>query len=740
MQASNPGSAIHTDLILIGGGHSHALVLRRWAMRPLPGVRLTLVSPQVQTPYSGMLPGLVAGHYRFDETHIDLARLCQFAGARFIQSSVTGLDLERRLIALDGRPELEADVLSINCGITPELSVPGAQQYSTPVKPVASFYARWQSLRQRLRQRAAQAHGDTPLAIGIAGGGAAGVELIQAMRYALSRDPQVKAALQFHLLQKGAGLPEGYPRALQRQLAKRLADQQIRVHEHFEVSQVDAGGVVDQHGRRLPLQEVFWCTAAAAPDWPQRAGLKTDAGGFIEVNPQLQSSSHEWVFASGDIAHLAHDPRPKAGVFAVRQGPLLAQNLARFIRRRPLRRYRPQRRFLSLIACGGHYALASRGPLNLGGGWVWHWKDRIDRRFIRHLNQLPPMAAAAAAKPTAQPMRCNGCGAKVGADILARVLRRLQQQPGVDFTPGSDDAAAVAVPAGTQLLQSVDFFRALIDDPYRLGRIAALHALNDLFAMHASPLSAQALVILPYSSEAIMERELYQLLAGALSALSAHGCSLIGGHSAEGAELGLGFCVNGAATGDTLIRKRGIHAGDKLILTKPLGTGVLFAAFMRGAAAGSWIAAALEHMEQSNAAAADILQRHGASACTDITGFGLLGHLREMLAGGGPAVGLELDQLPLLQGAVECASRGYLSSLHPHNEAAGRLIQNRETGCRHARYPLLFDPQTAGGLLASLPPAQAADCLATLHNAGYKDARIIGEAQAADLPPFVLLR
>ncbi|TQV76021.1 selenide, water dikinase SelD [Exilibacterium tricleocarpae] len=736
MHASTADPIIDKDIILIGGGHSHALVLRRWAMRPTPGVRLTLVSPQVTTPYSGMLPGLVAGHYDSADLHIDLLNLCRLARVRFIQATVTRLDLERKRVLLSDRPALEADLVAINCGITPNLSVPGAREHSTPVKPIASFQRRWQALRERL-----QVADEQTLDIGVVGGGAAGVELIQAMHYALSRDKKIAAALRFHLIQKGEGLPEGYPPAVQRGLAARLRRRHIQVHPNFTVCSVTGAGVIDQHDRLLPLQEIFWCTDAGAPAWPGESGLKTDAKGFVEVNRYLQSTSHPWVFASGDVAHLADDPRPKAGVFAVRQGPVLFQNLSRFSRQKKLRPFHPQRRFLSLLTCGDRYALASRGPVKLAGRWVWHWKDHIDRQFMRRFTQVPArsMAAPAVAGARGEDMRCNGCGAKVGADILTRVLNRLQAEPAFKLEPGSDDAVAVTLPPQSQLLQSVDFFRALIDDPYRTGRIAALHAMSDLFAVHAQPHSALAIAILPHSAAPVLERDLYQLLAGALSVLSHHNCTLIGGHTGEGAELSLGFCVNGIAA-KPLMHKRGMRAGDRLILTKPLGSGMLFAAFMQGAASGDWVARALAHMEQSNAGAAGILQRHGASACTDITGFGLLGHLREMLTGSGCRVTIAIDALPLLPGAANCAVRGYRSSLHPHNQQAGELIQDREIWLRHPAYPLLFDPQTAGGLLASVPSGQVADCLATLRNAGYKDARVIGEVAATDLTPFVGLQ
>ena len=174
------GAPLVRDVVLVGGGHSHALLIRRWGMRPLPGVRLTLVSRDVLTPYSGMLPGLIAGHYTLEEVHVDLLRLCAWAGVRFVRAEMAAIDPERREIrfaADSSRPPLGWDLLSLDTGSTPDLSVPGAGEHSTPVKPVSAFHARWQEVLERV--------GAEPLSIGVVGSGAGGFELIMAMRHAL---------------------------------------------------------------------------------------------------------------------------------------------------------------------------------------------------------------------------------------------------------------------------------------------------------------------------------------------------------------------------------------------------------------------------------------------------------------------------------------------------------------------------------------------------------------------------
>jgi selenide,water dikinase len=305
-----------------------------------------------------------------------------------------------------------------------------------------------------------------------------------------------------------------------------------------------------------------------------------------------------------------------------------------------------------------------------------------------------------------------------------------------------DDAAVMKVPAGKAMVQTVDFFRAFIDDPYLFGQIAANHALGDIYAMGAEPQSATAICTVPPGLEAKVEDLLLQMMQGAVEVLNAAGCALVGGHTGEGRELALGFAINGLIDEKMtqVMRKGGMQAGDALVLTKPIGTGTLLAAHARGAARGRWIDAALQSMRLSNQVGAQILQAYGASACTDLTGFGLLGHLVEMTRPSGVDAELQLSALPLLDGAVDCVKAGIVSSLQPANVRLRRALRNADEFVQDARYPLLFDPQTAGGLLASVPAAQADACVAALQAAGYAHAAVMGRVVAAGqaIEPVVL--
>jgi len=352
-------------------------------------------------------------------------------------------------------------------------------------------------------------------------------------------------------------------------------------------------------------------------------------------------------------------------------------------------------------------------------------------------------AEEAAQAISAIAMRCGGCGAKVGATVLSRALGALQPVERDDVIIGlhaPDDAAVVRVPPGRAMVHTVDFFRAFVDDPYLFGKVAANHALGDIFAMGAEAQSATAVVTVPSGLESKVEDVLFQMMSGAVEVLNEANCALVGGHTGEGRELALGFAVNGLIDEAAVLRKGGMQPGDVLILTKSIGTGTLFAAHAKLEARGRWIDAALESMCQSNRLGARCLIEHGATACTDLTGFGLLGHLVEMTRPSGVDASLDLSALPVLDGAEETVAAGILSSLQPANVRLRRALKDQANWVRHARYPLLFDPQTAGGLLASVPAGRVENCLRALHALGYGKAVAIGRVlpQGDALEPITL--
>ncbi|MDR9454509.1 MAG: selenide, water dikinase SelD [Spiribacter sp.] len=744
----NTQQPVLRDIVLVGGGHSHVGVLRRFGMKPAPGIRLTLICRDTHTPYSGMLPGYVAGHYAYDDVHIDLRRLAEFAGARFLRTEATGIDRAGQQVICSDRPAIPYDRLSINIGSTPKLSdTGGAADHAVAVKPIHRFNDRWLALLERVRSTPG------PMRIAVVGGGAGGVELLLAMQHrlrselkALKQNPDLLA---FALFTRGRTVLPTHAPNVQRRFARVLGERGVAVHCNAEVTGVDATGLTTVDGQHHHADEVVWVTRAGGAPWLRDTGLALDDSGFIQVTDTLQTVTDPNVFAAGDIASMVNHPREKAGVFAVRQGRPLARNLRLSLEDREPQPYRPQRHWLALISTGDQYAVASRGPFGAEGAALWRWKDWIDRRFMARFNELPAMEEPARRGPrsrvalegeeakqaiSAVAMRCGGCGAKVGASTLSRALGALQPVDREDVLIGlhaPDDAAVVRVPPGKAMVHTVDFFRAFIDDPYIFGQIAANHALGDIFAMGAEAQTATAVATVPQGLEAKVEDTVYQMMAGALEILNDADCALVGGHTGEGQELALGFAINGLIDdqADHIMRKGGMQPGNVLILTKPIGTGTLFAAHARLATRGRWIDEALRSMRHSNRLAAQCLHRQGATACTDLTGFGLLGHLVEMTRPSEVDATLTLSALPVLEGAEETVAAGILSSLQPANVRLRRAIRHAETVLDHPRYPLVFDPQTAGGLLASVPAEQADACVRELKDLGYPHTAIIGQVE-----------
>ena len=748
MRAQN--APVVKDLVLIGGGHAHVYVLKSLAMNPCEGARVTLIAKDLHTPYSGMLPGLVAGHYSREETHVDLEPICRSGNFRIIHDEAIGIDhANKRVLMRSGRPGVRFDVCSVDVGITPRASdVAGANEHATPVKPIFGFNARWEAMLARVLE------GGKKCDVCVVGGGAGGAELALSMRYRMREELKNRGLDEnlaaFTLVTRGKLMPS-HAKGVRKTFLKVFDEAGVRVIEDDGVARAESKTLVLQSGREINADECIWCTQAGAAKWlKDSTDLALDDDGFIAVNATLESTSHQHVFAAGDVANVLKHPRPKAGVFAVRQGPPLDKNIRRALLGKSLVDFTPQKLFLGLITIGGKSAVLSYGNYAFGGigpvgERLWRWKDKIDRKWMKMYQEMPdmkeeaidasPLALAAGEETIAAlravPMRCGGCGAKVGATVLSRVMKRLEPIPtnknvevGIDQP---DDAAVVSVPPGMVGVQTVDYFRAFVDDPYIFGQIAAVHALGDCWAMGADPHAALAIATVPYGLEAQVEETLYQMMAGACSILRDAGCGLAGGHSSEGAELSLGFSVHGAAPREKLMKKGGMKAGHKIILTKPVGTGTLFAADMRSKAQGRWISNALNSMRQPSAVAAKTLFDHGATSCTDVTGFGLLGHLVEMCKGSNAAAVLDMDAVPILPGALECVESGITSSLQPANVRLSRAVANPSTVSGAPKYPLLFDPQTAGGMLASVPSENASAAVDALRAAGYPHTTIIGE-------------
>ena len=367
-------------IVLVGGGHAHVHVMRALAGKLPPGWRVTLVSPGRLTPYSGMLPGFIAGIYTLEDAHIDLEWLATETGTHFRQARAVGLDRDRRLVLTDGGEALPYDLLSLDVGITPALdAIPGAAEHGIAVKPIAAFVEKFDTLL------AAALSPDGPRRIAVVGGGAGGVELLLSLHGRLARMAG-QAGLEpdrftFVLVTSGKLLATHNAR-VRDAFRRDMAGKGIALYEETRVTAIEAGGLRHGEGGFVAADAVLVTTHASAPDWFAETGLALDEKDFIAVGPTLQSLDDPNVFAAGDCASMVETPREKAGVYAVRAGPPLARNLIAMAQGQEPEPWRPQKRHLALITTGEKYAVASRGAFKAEGAWLWHLKDWIDRRWM----------------------------------------------------------------------------------------------------------------------------------------------------------------------------------------------------------------------------------------------------------------------------------------------------------------------------------------------------------------------
>lgn len=679
-----------SELLLAGGGHAHALVLRRWAMRPAtrpPLESITLVSASSISLYSGLIPAALSGALPVSECAIDLRDLCRGAGVTFVQATIAALELPlRQLRLVEQRPPLRFQWLSLNVGaaVACPASAPSGP-LRLPIKPLEPVLAALQQL-------------SCGGAVRVVGSGAAALEVSLALA---ARG----LAVELLCLERARSFWGGFAPALA------------------------AAGVQLVHRPQAVVELELHCTGSRGPRWLAGAGLPLDQRGRLLTDACLRSLVDPQVFGAGDCAVIAAQPRPASGVWAVRAAPVLATNLRRAVLQRPLRRWHPQPRALQLIGDGQGRAWALWGRWRLGPSvGLWRWKQQLDQRFMAML-RLAPMAAS-------EPMLCCGCAAKLPAAPLTAALTRLAG----GRPPQPEDAVGFSAPgAAGQWWQSLDGFPALVPDPWLNGRLTALHACSDLWACGVPVAHAQALVTLPRAAAAQQEEVLLHTLAGVTSVLEPQGAALIGGHTLQAreapdpdrplsAQLSLALVVNGHQPAVAPVWNKGpLQPGDALILTRPLGSGVLFAAAMAGVVRPEWLDQALAVMQTSQAPLLPVLRAHGCSACTDITGFGLLGHLNEMLeASAGVEVVLDAEAVPVFAGALELLEAGWASSLAPANGAA----LARWPALQGVRAQLLIDPQTCGPLLFALPMDRAAACLQALQRLGCDSAAVVGQVRA----------
>jgi len=737
-----------SDLVLLGGGHANIQVLKMMAMNPLGGLRITLISDQTHSPYSGMIPGYLAGYYTYEDCHFDLRRLCEELGLRFIKAKIIGIDPQRKKIRLENRADLSYDCASINVGIEPRRIEKLAHESAfkiIPLKPISQFITQWDQLLTDLKNY----KGNDSLPLAVVGAGAAGVEISIILKMLIDKN-QWNAKV--CLIHRHEYLVSEKDRQAQKQLLKTLNALHINLYQNTEVLEVQENGLVLKGANGFVHTDFFFraliATQAAAPKWFKNSGLSVNQDGFLKVTEKLLVENEDSLFAAGDCIHFLPSPLKKAGVYAVRQGMTLEHNIrAFFTRQSSLKTFHPKKNVLSLITIGDMKALVHQDSASLlrvlSPVLLWTVKDWIDRRFMArfqaetfavnpgHINKVMPVPKSSLVPEDWQVNTCGGCGSKLAASILTQSLNKLTIPPD-DFVllgvKDGEDCALTQVSENTLCLQTIDQFRSFISDPYLLGQIATQHALSDVYAMGGVAKTAQVGLTLCAAAEKIHGEDVFQVMSGVLDSLTKNAASLVGGHTGEGAELAIAIAVQGEVAPKQVLRKQLTQPGNQLILTKPIGTGVIFAANMLAQANGKWVDEALSSMLQSNKTALETIRVFAVSGCTDITGFGLLGHAVEMLGKNSDnSLGIKIDYkaIPLLDGVNQLFEKGYFASIAVKNYESLRSVLSAEVNNQNV--PALFDPQTSGGLLFSVPFYQTENCLKALHQNGTSKACVIGE-------------
>lgn len=743
-------------IVLLGIGHTNAHVLKMWKMNPLDNAQLVCISNDPIATYSGMMPGVLAGQYEVPQMEIDLVRLCVSAGARLIIGEVTGIDAENREVHFADRPPLLFDALSIGIGSRPsfrgvELASRSASEEEKPanlvaIKPMQTFLPRLRRRMETLCRNAREGRkGSEPssrMNIAVVGGGIGSIEVAFCLDQRLKQQPEsiglaADQEYQISLVTGGAQIGSGLNQQTTAKIIKECQRRGISVQVQSRVTQVvesnEFSGLRLKDGSSLPADAVVWATSAVAPPLLSKLGFETDDKGFLLTRSTLQLKSHDRIFAVGDTGTMEAYQLPKAGVYAVRQGPVLWDNLRRLVWNRKLTQYVPQTKFLKLVNTASGSAIAEYGSRAFEGRWCWWLKDRIDRKFMAMYQQYEPMEMKpqpANADPAAA-MRCLGCGGKIGSKLLSQVLGELEIPQHDDVLIGLEDPddAAIVKTANGQVTVTTDFFASPLDDPYLVGKLAMLNSASDCFVMGAQPTSALAIVELPLGHPRAQLQVMRELMAGAVEELRTMGATIVGGHSIEGPRLTAGFTVLGNQLTDPTTKGM-LQVGDQLVLTKPLGSGVLLAALMQAQLDGRVYVELIQSMVQSNQLVLELIQSNQVTSATDVTGFGLAGHLIEMLKASKLSANVHIADVPLYPTCRDLLEAGFESTLAPDNRLIVESIEFATEGVSDLDLAPLFDPQTCGGLLLGVQPDACDRLLSKLAEQGCDNAAVIGEVVA----------
>ena len=692
---------ITNDLVLIGGGHSHLSVLMKLSKKPINGNRITLITNEIDTPYSGMIPGYIEGLYSWRDSHIDLYKLCLKLNVRFIHAEVERVSAHEKEIYFKDRPKIKFDVLSINTGIqSNNREIKGAAKYCLPVKPISKLTNNFLNKITNFKS------------IAFIGGGAGSVELALAIK---KRFLNINQDIKITIITGKRGLLSAFPQKTKLISLKTLEKFKIDIIEYKRVLEVKPKQIILSDKSMLKIDKAILSTNSMTPKWLAKSDILLTKDNYILVNKSFQTN-YKYVFASGDVIDFNNQNLKKAGVFAVRSGKPLAINIKQFILGKKLVEYKFNKNYLALIGTSKRSAIGTKYSLTFNSRFFFYLKKYIDQNFIKKFSdfRIRKKFTLDALKTDVlnifvkhkekitdknDIMQCKGCAAKVPLNALKQALPK-------DIVSTSEDA--VRVPGQPELYQTVDMISSIITDPFLLGKIAANHSISDMVSVNSKITSAMMILQLPLSKTEINSRDLEQVLLGANEIFKTIDCPLIGGHTMIGKDKDpiIGFSILGQKQKKIKIMKnrRKIKTNDLLILTEKIGSGLIFAGINNYLIDSHFQTDVIKQMIKGNLNFGKISNHLNILSMTDITGFGLANHLLNLIKRDNSKTGLSIypNKIPLFEGVNECLHKDIKSSLFKSNYdiAQKDIIYKRD---KSKLDNILYDPQTVGGIAFIIP-------------------------------------
>ena len=654
---------IEKDLVLIGGGHSHLNVLKSFSMNKIDGLRITLISDVYETPYSGMLPGFIENDYSLEDIQIDLYKICFHGNFRFINCKVNNIDGNKNLIYFKDRPPLSFDYLSINIGINNDTKkIKNAEKFALRLKPISKI--NYNEITNNLKGKK----------LGIIGSGPAGVEISLALKKRYND-------IDIILFTGKRGLLGNYSNSSKNSILKKLSEANIKVIFKDEVVEINKNKIVTKSSKIYLIDKAILSTNGVPPNWLKKTNLKLSQNGFIQTNDKLQTNFNH-IFAAGDIIRFSDKDLTKSGVYAVKSGLILTKNIRRFILKKSLINYNPQKYYLSIIGLSNGKALAYKYNLHLTSKFILSLKKYIDLNFINKFKLYNKI------NYKKNFMECKGCASKINLETLKFSLPK-------NIIMSSEDASQIT--KGSQYVNSIDMITSIVTDPFLLGKISANHALSDIYASFAKPVSSLMILQLPKSSNKVHAEDLKQIQEGAQLVLNENSCVLSGGHTMIGEDENpvIGFSIVGK-----IFKKspNQIKNKDVVILTEKLGTGIIFAGVNSNTISSKYIKNVTNQLERGNIKLGKIINQITPLEATDITGYGLGNHLINLIDRNKHIKGITIlkDKIKLFEGVLECLQKNVNSSFYEQNFSYGKnkiLFKNCDLINR-----IFFDPQTVGGI------------------------------------------